>query len=71
MTYIKYLLPNTTFFTAIPDGIDYLSSLFSIEKTRHEIINVPDAEMTKANKYLKKMSSRLAKNAKKIRCETI
>jgi hypothetical protein len=60
----KFLLPNSLFFCAIPIGTNQISKVFGIEKKDHEIFNITDPVISRANKYLLRQEKRLIKQAK-------
>lgn len=60
----KFLLPNTQYFSAIPTGKNLISNIFGIDKNNHDIFNIDEPSITKANEYLIRMDKRLIKAAK-------
>jgi len=56
----KIYIPNSKYFSAIPTGNDkFMENCFDLISKEHDIINIRDPEITKANKYLRRMYKRL------------
>jgi len=61
----KIYIPNSQYFSANPIKNNEFMEIFGIVAKEHEINNIKNVRITKANKYLKRMYKRLEYYARK------
>jgi len=65
----KIYIPNSQYFTAIPIKNDEFMENFNINVKVHDIINIEEPKISKANKYLRRTYKRLDKYARNSNAE--